>query len=120
MASKLLDLLSQGHMVYGTVTGGGTASVDCNDGSVTLTDNGTGDYTLTFGDVFLSAPTVVANIVDATDSTDAAHSVAVVSAATNAVQFNTKTTVTNGAATDILSSLADLNFTFMAFGKRNN
>ena len=90
-----------------------------NDGSASIADNGTGDFTITFGHAFLSAPFVTANIVDPTDSTDAAHSVAIAAVTATDVQFNVKTTVTNGTATDIVSALADVDFHYMAIGKRD-
>jgi hypothetical protein len=42
------------------LTGTGTAAVSGTCSShVTLTDNGTGDYTLTFGEAFVRAPEVI-------------------------------------------------------------
>lgn len=106
-------------IVEGQVSASGTAALTTRDGAATLTDNGTGDFTITFGQSFLSTPTVVANIVDATDATTEAHSVAITAVDSDSVQFAVKTTTTNGTATDILSALADIDFHFMAIGARN-
>ena len=117
MGSSLLDQMGQLHIVRGVISGTGTATVSSNDVTCTLTDNGTGNYTLTFGDVFLSAPTVSANAVDATfAATDGAAVVSIISAATNAVVFNSifaGDEDSNGAAGDM-----DIHFHIM--GMRNN
>lgn len=120
MSSSSLANLGQAHLIAGSISASGTAALTTNDGSAALTDNGTGDFTVTFGQSFLSVPAVVATIIDPTDSTTQAHSVAILSVSTAAVRFNVKTVTTNGTATDILSALADVNFNFMAFGTRNN
>ena len=118
--SSNLDQLGQGHTVHGTITGTSTASISSNDGSATLTDNGTGDYTVTFGKAFLSAPTVTATPVVATFSTDAADGVSVVAVDTTSVQFNYSQPVLIGAtASDTANALADGIFTFTAMGLRN-
>lgn len=116
--SSNLNNLGQGHTFSAVVAADGE-SMTSNDGSASIATNGAGDFTITFGQAFLSAPIVVAQVVDATDSTDAAHSAAVVVAATGSVQIQTKTTVTNGTATEILSSLADLVCNVIAVGSRN-
>jgi hypothetical protein len=41
------------------VTGTGTATINEGIGQATLTDNGTGDYTITFATRFVRAPVVV-------------------------------------------------------------
>ena len=108
MGSSLLDQMGQLHIVRGVISGTGTATVSSNDVTCTLTDNGTGNYTLTFGDVFLSAPTFAA--------TDGAAVVSIISAATNAVVFNSifaGDEDSNGAAGDM-----DIHFHIM--GMRNN
>jgi len=45
------------------VTGTGTAVIDEGTTDATLTDNGTGDYTLTFAQAFSRAPAVTATCV---------------------------------------------------------
>lgn len=47
------------------ITGTGTAAIAEGGFDATLTDNGTGDYTLTFTNPFARLPTVVANVVTA-------------------------------------------------------
>ena len=117
---RVLDNLGRLSIITGTVTGNGTDStVSANDGSLTITGNGTGDYTLTFGQAFTSTPIVVAQVVDATFSTDAANGVSVKASATNSVQFNAWEAVTNGTATDILNAAADLNIGFVVVGTRD-
>jgi hypothetical protein len=110
------------HVVTASVNAvaGTDAVVTTNDGSVTLTRDAAGDYTLTFGDAFLSTPTVIAQTVDATFATTAAHVATVLSSATNTAHINIITVTTNGTATDILSALADINFSVIAVGLRNN
>ena len=116
MGSSLLDQQGQLHIVHGTVTGSGTASVSCNDGSITLTDNGTGDYTLTIGDAFLSTPTVLTCAVDTFAATDGLYGVTVVSSATTSVQFNAVKSGDN----DTDGAAADMSFGFVLIGLRNN
>jgi hypothetical protein len=48
------------------VDGTGTASITVGGTDVTLTDNGTGDYTLTFATAFARVPTVVVTPISAT------------------------------------------------------
>lgn len=119
MGSSLLDRLGMGHIIAGSVSAGTDAALTTTDGAASLTRNGAGDFTVTFGQNFNASPVVVANIVDATDSTDEAHSIALASVGTDGVQFNVKTTTTNGTATEILSALADIAFHFIAIGSRN-
>lgn len=45
------------------VTGTGTAAIDEGNSDATLTDNGTGDYTLTFARPFLRTPVVVVGVL---------------------------------------------------------
>jgi len=121
MGSSVLDGLGRMHIVSGSVSASGTAALTTNDGSATLTDNGTGDFTVTFGDAFVAAPVVVACPVDATFSTDAAVGVAVKVIATNSVQFNCWEADVEGAtATDITNAAADISFQFIAVGYRDN
>lgn len=116
MGSSLLDQMGRLHIVTGVITGAGTASVASNDGSLTLTDNGTGDYTITFGDVFTSAPQVVANGVDTFAATDGAAVISIVSAATNAIQFN----AIKAGDEDSNGALADMSVHFIVIGMRDN
>ena len=120
MSSVLKDL-GQLHIVAGKVDGTDTAALTSNDGSATLTDNGTGDYTITFGDAFMSVPAVTATVIDAAISTDAAQGVVITAVATGSVQFQTwEAVLTGGASTDIANAAGDLDFHFIAVGMRNN
>lgn len=49
------------HIIGARVDGTGTASMLEGGQEITLTDNGTGDYTLTFGTAFARVPVVVAS-----------------------------------------------------------
>lgn len=53
------------NVVYGNITAsdGTDAALTTNDGSATLARNAAGNFTVTFGDAFLSAPSVVASPV---------------------------------------------------------
>lgn len=117
MGSSLLDQQGNMHIVRGVITGSGTdTTVSSNDGSLTVAGAAAGDYTITFGDVFLSTPEVVANGVDTFAATDGAAVISIVSAATNAIQFNAAKAgdgTSNGA-------LADMNVHFVVIGARNN
>ena len=119
MSSVLKDL-GQLHVVAAKVVGISTASITSNDGSATLTDNGTGDYTVTFGDAFLSVPAVSATVIDATISTAAAQGIVITAVATGSVQFQTWQTTLATAGTDIVNAATDLDFHFIAVGMRNN
>ena len=55
----------QPYMIALRVDGTGTASILEGSNEVTLTDNGTGDYTLTFSEPFSRVPSVVATPVTA-------------------------------------------------------
>lgn len=118
MASSTLDSLNQGHLVAGkiTATAGTAAALTCNDGSAKLTRGNTGDYTVNFGQAFLSAPVVVVTAVDATFATDTSVHVVAQVVSASAAQFNIFTT-TGTTVTVALADAADLHF--MAFGKRN-
>ena len=48
-------------MIAARVDGTGTAAMLEGGNEITLTDNGTGDYTLTFAQAFARVPTVVAS-----------------------------------------------------------
>jgi len=118
MTMLTLGDTGQHQVVSGYVLASGP-TLTCSDDSASVASGSTGVFTVTFGQPFLSAPIVTANIVDATDATTAAHSVAVQSSSTTTIVFNVKTATTNGTATDILSALADVDFNFIAMGKRN-
>lgn len=78
------------------VDGTGTAAVSGPSSlEVTLTDNGTGDYTLTFDKAFKQAPVVVA-----TPLTDDIAVSLKAAASTTAVSFETRSIGTTPAATD--------------------
>lgn len=53
------------HMIAGRVDGTGTAEILEGGNEMSLTDNGTGDYTLTFGQAFQRVPTVVVTPIGA-------------------------------------------------------
>jgi hypothetical protein len=120
--SSLLSQLGQGHIVTGTVTAsdGTDAALTSNDGSASLARTATGDYTVTFGQAFLSAPTVVANTIDAAQATTAGHIVTIQTVTTTDVGFDvlTLSQAAGTSATD-LAALADIDFSFMAFGLRD-
>lgn len=119
--SSVLDN-AQTQVVAGRITySGGTPTLSgCNDDSATVADTATGVATITFGAPFLSAPVCTATIVDPTAATTAGHVVALVSEATNSIVFNVLT-LSQAAGTNAtdLAALADVNFNFMAIGKRN-
>lgn len=75
------------------VDGTGTASITQGSRQATLTDNGTGDYTLTFAEAFKRAPVCVATCITAGKVAEIAAS------AVGSVQILTKT-ATSGAAAD--------------------
>ena len=74
------------------VTGTGTAAISIGKYDATLTDNGTGDYTLTFTKAFARNPVVVASCATATCYAE------VKSATTTAV--NILTVANDNTATD--------------------
>lgn len=51
------------HIIAARVDGTGTAALLSGSNELTLTDNGTGDYTLTFGTAYQQVPVVVATPV---------------------------------------------------------
>jgi len=121
-----LAALDDGHtaIIAAQIDGTGTAAITTSDGAATLTDNGTGDYTVTFGSNFLSAPTVVATVIDATYATTDQPAIVILSVATDAVRFNCMMHVDHtGAGTDAttlsVGALADMDFHMVAIGKRN-
>lgn len=122
MSSSVLDNLGTLHVSMGLIdaSNGTDAVLAGNDGSATLTRDGTGQYTVTFGDAFVSAPHVTANCVDATFATTEVHGVTLRAVSTASAAFDIYTSTTNGTATDILSALADIDFQFVAIGTRNN
>ena len=119
MGSSLMDNLGQMHLVHGKITGSDAtdAALTCNDGSATLTRNAAGDYTVTFGEVFLSAPTVTGSAVfslgTATAATDA-PTVTMESVDTNAVVFNVVETCAGTTGIQL-----DADMYFIAVGMRN-
>lgn len=115
--SSVLSDLGNLHIVTGVITGSGTDStMTTNDGSAELTGNGTGDYTVTFGSTFLSAPVVVASPVVATVAATDINEVTVESIATSSVTFIYRTYTQNAT----VAAAADGNITFAAIGLRNN
>lgn len=124
MASSLQDSLGQGHLVAGKVTASaGTAAVlTSNDGSATLTRVAAGEYTVTFGDAFLTAPVVTGTSLKAFGTATTSTDVVVVmieAVSTSAVTFNLFDVV--GVATATTGDQSDAaDFHFVAFGLRNN
>jgi len=124
MGSSLLDQMGQMHIVTGliTATDATDAALTSNDGSATLTRVAAGEYTVTFGDVFLSAPHAVGTAVQAlgtaTVSTDSVV-ILIESVATNAVTFNCVDVVGGTDATQGAQSDAG-NIEFIVVGQRNN
>jgi len=115
MSSKLLSRLGQLHIVTGSVSAD-LDTLTCNDGSATITNNGAGDCTVTFGDVFLSTPIVVTAPVGTGAATLGAPYAAVAASATNSVQFSIGLT----GDTDTVPSVVDGAFGFVAIGLRDN
>jgi len=62
--SSNLDALGQGHIFTAVVAADG-ASMTSNDGSASIATVGDGTFTITWGQAFLTAPTVVATCIDA-------------------------------------------------------
>jgi hypothetical protein len=75
--SSVLKNLGQLHIVTGAVAADGE-SMTSNDGSASIATNGPGDFTVTFGQPFLSAPVVSASVVDAAVAATEAVGVSVV------------------------------------------
>lgn len=124
--SSFQDQLGQGHEIIGSVTtgAGANAVLTCNDRSAVLTRAAAGNYTITFGDVFLAAPFCNFTPLVATFSTAALFVVQLVSVTTAAVNFNLVKQNDTGTAATTLSALddgaaGDL-VHFQIVGKRNN
>lgn len=119
MSSSNLTQLGNGHIVSGIITASAAtdAALTSNDPTATLTRNGAGDYTVTFGKVFNASPYVFAQLVRATFATNMAQAdIEVYSRATNAVKFNISQTALAGT----VSALADTgDIQFVAIGARN-
>lgn len=111
--SSVLSDLGNLHVVTGKITGGDTLA--SNDGSATLTDNGTGDWTVNFGQAFLSAPIVTATCVVATVAATDINEVTVESVTATDVTFITRTYTQNAT----VAAAADININFTAIGLRN-
>ena len=84
------------------ITGTGTAAINLNSGDASLTDNGTGDYTLTFTKPFARIPVAVA-------SSQTAGVYCEVIPAASSIEILTKAR-SNGAATDAVFDLIVLGF----------
>lgn len=48
------------HLIYGKIQGTGTAAVQKGSQELSITDNGVGDYTLTYANAYVQLPAVVA------------------------------------------------------------
>lgn len=107
-------------VIAGSVAANGTTpTLTSTDGAASVTSDGAGVVTITFGAAFRSAPVVTANVVDATFATTEVHGVAIASVSTASAVLNTYTSTTNGTATDIVSALADLSLHFTVIGNRD-
>jgi hypothetical protein len=71
------------HVIAARVDGTGIASIQAGSQELTLTDNGTGDYTLTFRVPYKRVPIVVATPIDAAGDA----SIAIKSVSTTAVNL---------------------------------
>lgn len=85
------------------VTGTGTAAINVGSLSASLTDNGTGDYTITFNEAFKRIPVVVATAMTAGLYAEVA------AASATACQILLKTTAAN-VATDGIVNVIVLGF----------
>jgi hypothetical protein len=115
--SSLLDNLGQLHIFTASVAANGE-SMTTNDGSATIATNGVGDFTITWGEAFLSAPVVVATALDPTYSatTDGAYNASITAVTTTTLQIQTADTGDNaadGAAVDAICHI-------IAIGLRDN
>lgn len=118
--SSVLSDLGNLHIVTGIITGSGTDStVESNDGSVSITGNAAGDYTITFGSAFLSTPVMSVNAVAALGTTT--------DYATDGVKAMLDTVSTDSAIINVVEDTggtddgvqADGNVHFIAIGLRN-
>jgi hypothetical protein len=121
--STILSNLGQASLVTGSVTvsAGTDAALTSNDGSASLTRNAAGNYTVTFGHAFLSAPVVTANALltvgTATEYATDAIGVVIDAVATNSLEFNV-IDVTDATTNGLLVDTGTVHF--MAFGLRDN
>jgi len=81
-------------MIFARIDGTGTAAVLEGKQELALTDNGVGDYTLTFAQAFVRVPTVVATVL----TTDTYAMISTVS--TTAVRILVKQVADGSTATD--------------------
>lgn len=65
MRRNVQNALRKSRQIALRVTGTGTAVIDEGGTQATLTDNNTGDYTLTFVEPFIRVPTVTVSMVTA-------------------------------------------------------
>lgn len=91
------------HIIAARIDGTGTASILAGSSELTLTDNGTGDYTLTFKVPFKRVPIVVANPIDVAG--DASIAIKSVSA-----------TAVNVVAVDLAGVAKDVDFHVVIVG----
>lgn len=85
---------SKAEVINARVTGTGTAVIDEGGNQLTLTDNGVGDWTLTFKRPFRRTPVVTVTTLNA-------DSVAfIASVSTTAVNIKTRTVAASPAAVD--------------------
>jgi len=116
--SAVLGDLGQLHIVTGKITvTTNTWTLTTNDGSATLTDDGDGLQSVNFVEPFLSAPTVIATAITATEATTF-NVVEVVTVTTTIASFayNHDTAATNSVADPDNGE----GWYFIAIGLRNN
>lgn len=103
-------------IVSGSIDGSNAtdAALTSTDGAATMTRTDTGDFTVTFGAAFNSAPIVTASITGAVVATEA-QTVQIITTAATDVTFTTL----NTSGTTVAVAAADLDFAFMAIGSRN-
>jgi len=97
-------------IIAGTVDASAGTMV-CSDGAATITDNGDGDFTITFNHDFLTAPNVSATSIAGAEAAPSTCTIAAVT--TTSVQIQT---ITNTAGT---GALADVDFSFIVIGRRD-
>ncbi len=123
-SSKVLNNLGSLHIVTGTITvNSGTWALTTNDATCTLTDIGAGNVSVTFGENFLAAPTVVASFLKATHEAAVVKDVLVELVNVSTAEFVVHSLDDSGAGeTDIATVDPDDDdgFMFVAIGHRNN
>jgi hypothetical protein len=114
--SSVLSDLGNLHIFTAVVAADGE-TMTSNDGSATIATNGVGDFTITFGQAFLSAPVVTATALDATyaAATDGPYNASLTAVATTSVQIQTA----KGGDADADGAAVDAICHVIAIGLRN-